>query len=195
MAQREHNVRTQNFQSAIGMVGNLANTIGVGSGKDEKGEYEQYSVNAGGIAGIANAGIGIYSNQKNYDYYQQGLMAEIEKQQLIPDTATMGSTNATLLGYNMFTTENIFSRYNIKSQFAQRIDKYFDQFGYLTNTLKIPNINNRPNWNYVKLAGANIIGDVPETDLQEIKSLFNEGITLWHNSATFLDYSQNNRTT
>ena len=193
MSQKQHNRTTQNIQTAIGMVGGLLGSIDVKEGKDKGGEYEQASFNTSGISGLVNAGISIYSNSKNYDYYQQGLMAEIEKQQLIPDTATLGSTNATLLGYNMFTTENIFSRYNIKRQFAERIDKYFDQFGYLTNTLKTPNINNRPNWNYVKTAGINLLGEIPETDMQEIKSLFNDGITLWHNPSTFLDYSQNNR--
>lgn len=66
-------------------------------------------------------------------------------------------------------------------------------YGYQTNEVKIPNLNNRPNWNYVKLIGANIIGNIPEIDLLEIKNLFNNGITLWHNTNTFLDYSQNNR--
>mgnify|MGYP007053709971 CR=1 FL=1 len=31
-----------------------------------------------------------------------------------------------------------------------------------------------------------------EDDLAEIKALFDKGITLWHNPATFADYSQNN---
>lgn len=35
--------------------------------------------------------------------------------------------------------------------------------------------------------------NVPQEDLQEFKAIFNNGVTLWHNPATFLDYSQNNR--
>ena len=66
-------------------------------------------------------------------------------------------------------------------------------FGYKTNTVKIPNINNRPNWNYIKTIGANIEGFIPQGDLSEIISLFDNGITLWHNSSNFLDYSVNNR--
>ena len=31
-----------------------------------------------------------------------------------------------------------------------------------------------------------------QEQFNEIKTLFNNGITLWHNPATFLDYSQNN---
>ena len=109
----------------------------------------------------------------------------------------MGAASFLLLAYKGYELidDNIFTRYSIKSQFAQRIDEYFDMYGYQTNSLKIPNINNRPNWNYIKTAGINLIGDIPEIDLQEIKSLFNEGFTIWHNTSTFLDYSQNNRTT
>ena len=67
-------------------------------------------------------------------------------------------------------------------------------YGYLTNTVKTPNLNNRPNWNYVKTIGANILGNIPQYDLQAIKDIFDNGVTLWHNPSTFLDYSQNNRT-
>ena len=84
-------------------------------------------------------------------------------------------------------------KYTIKKQFAERIDKFFDMYGYLTNTVKIPNINNRPNWNYIKTIGSNIIGDIPQEDIQSLKNMFDNGITLWHNKNTFLDYSQNNR--
>jgi hypothetical protein len=66
-------------------------------------------------------------------------------------------------------------------------------FGYQSNVLKIPNIFNRPYWNYVKTQGMNILGNIPNEDLENIKSLFNNGITFWHNPNYFLDYSQNNK--
>ena len=118
-------------------------------------------------------------------------MAQIEKQEMLPNTAHLG-TSATLLGYDLLN-DGVFTRYTIKSQFARKIDKYFDMYGYLTNERKVPNLNNRPNWNYVKTIGANIIGNIPQYDLQMIKNIFDNGVTLWHNSSTFLDYSQNNR--
>ena len=131
-------------------------------------------------------------NEVNHDFYIKQQMAQIEKQALLPDKVNMSSSNATLIGYNLID-KNIFTRYTIKSQFAQRIDKYFDMYGYLTNTVKTPNLNNRPNWNYIKTIGANILGDILQEDLQTIKQFFDNGITLWHNTNTFLDYSQNNR--
>lgn len=144
------------------------------------------------ISGSVNSATSLISDSQNYDFNIQRQMAQIEAQSLMPNQATLSSSNATLLGYEMIG-KNIFTRYNIKRQFAERIDKFFDMFGYLTNTFKVPNINNRPNWNYVKTIGLNAEGFIPQEDMQKIKHIFDSGITLWHNPATFLDYNQNNR--
>lgn len=128
---------------------------------------------------------------RNHEYYIKNQMAQMEKHQMLPNTSHLG-TSATALGYDLIN-DNVFTRYNIKRQFAERLDKYFDMYGYLTNTVKTPNLNNRPNWNYVKTIGANIIGNIPQTDLQEIKDFFNNGITLWHTTSNYLNYSANNR--
>ena len=72
------------------------------------------------------------------------------------------------------------------------IDNFFTMYGYKVNNTKIPNITGRRNWNYVKTVDCNIEGYIPQEDLNEIKGMFNNGVTIWHNPATFLDYSQNN---
>lgn len=152
----------------------------------------QEMITADMVQGGLNVGRDFVQNQVNYDFYIKQQMAQIEKQQMLPDSANLSSSNATLLGYNM-QDKNIFTRYTIKHEFAERIDKYFDMFGYLTNKVKVPNTNNRPNWNYVKTIGINLLGDIPQSDMALLKTYFDNGITLWHNPATFLDYSQNNR--
>lgn len=150
----------------------------------------------GNVSGAIGSGLStsqtLVQNEVNHEYYIKNQMAQIEKQAMLPDTANLSSSNATLIGYNLFE-KNLFYVFNIKRQFAERIDKYFDMYGYLTNTLKIPNLNNRPNWNYVKTQGLNIIANIPQEDTQIIQNMFDNGVTLWHNPATFLDYSQNNR--
>lgn len=153
------------------------------------------SMDAGSITssmtGVVKNALDLASIDKNHEFYVSQMMAQVEKQEMLPNTAHLG-TSATLLGYDLID-DNIFTRFTIKRQFAERIDKYFDMYGYLTNTLKVPNINNRPNWNYVKLQGANILANIPQEDLHQIKEFFNNGITLWHNTNNFLDYSVNNR--
>ena len=56
----------------------------------------------------------------------------------------------------------------------------------------MPNITGRRYWNFVKTKQVNITGDIPQDDMNEIKSYFNTGITFWHDTTKYLDYSQNN---
>lgn len=81
---------------------------------------------------------------------------------------------------------------SIRAEVAKVVDDYFSAYGYKIATWKVPNITGRRNWNFVKLNQANITADIPQTDMDEIKSMFIKGITIWHNPATFLDYSQDN---
>lgn len=80
----------------------------------------------------------------------------------------------------------------VKTEYLKIIDNYFTMFGYKTNLLKIPNITGRSNWNYVETRNINLLGNIPETDLDTIRQMFNSGITLWHTTTYFLDYSQTN---
>lgn len=80
----------------------------------------------------------------------------------------------------------------IRKEYAQICDNFMSMFGYKVNVVKVPNITGRANWNYVKTIGCYIDADIPQDDLKEIKSMFDKGITLWHNPLTFMDYSQAN---
>ena len=80
----------------------------------------------------------------------------------------------------------------IKREYAKIIDKYFDMFGYKVNMVKLPNITGRNYWNYVKTIGCELEGDIPQEHLNILKNMFNKGVTFWHDSTKFLDYSQNN---
>lgn len=93
------------------------------------------------------------------------------------------------LKLNHFT----FTQMSIKEEYARKIDKFFSMYGYKTNDVKTPNITGRLNWNYVKTIGAIVEStSVPDKYLNEYKEMLNNGITFWHNSSTFLDYSQSN---
>lgn len=118
-------------------------------------------------------------------------MAEIYQHSLIPDSAK-GNINGGDINTCSKTNTFYFYQLSIKQEFAKIIDDYFTMFGYKVNSLKVPNINTRPNWNYVKTIDCNIIGDIPQEDMQTIKTIFDTGVTIWHNPSTFLDYSQNN---
>lgn len=179
--QEAYNYEIDALKGGVGMLGDMGSML---SGNP--------SSMVGGFTGYIDKGIELMRLDKNHEFYVKNQMAQVEKQSLLPNNAQNSGSNATLLGYELMDN-NIFTRYTIKREFAERIDKYFDMYGYTINELKNININSRPNWNYIKTQGANILGNIPQYDLQTIKEMFDNGITFWHNPDTFLDYSQNNR--
>lgn len=180
------NLEQEQFNYGIGQVQNALGGTGQIVG-------DALSMNFGGaISTGINTPLNMIQNDINHEYYIKNQMAQIEKQKLVPDKVNMAGSNGTLLGYG-YNNKSIFVNFSIKKQFAQKIDKYFDMYGYALNLVKIPDIGNRPNWNYIKTIGCNIIANIPQGDLEVIKNMFNNGFTLWHNPATFQDYSQNNK--
>lgn len=147
--------------------------IGVGTAMLSSGNIIGGQFIGGGISDIYN------SVQEEYQH------------SLIPN-GVEGNINSgdvsTMIGINCLH----FYKMGVTSEYARICDRYLDMYGYKVNTIKIPNITGRTNWNYVKTIGANIEGDIPEEDMNELKTLFNNGITLWHNATTYLDYSQSN---
>lgn len=131
--------------------------------------------------GMIGGGIGLITDS----------MKEIYNHSLTPDQA-QGNTNSGDVTYSNDKIEVKAYKMTIRNEMAKCIDEYFTMYGYKVNRLKIPSLNGRTNWNYVKTIGANIEGDIPEDHLNEIKDIFNKGVTLWHNASTYLDYSQSN---
>lgn len=74
----------------------------------------------------------------------------------------------------------------------QMVDKYFSAFGYSVNCVENVNTRSRSHWNYIKTRDIIIDADCPESDAEEIESIYNSGVTIWHDAATFGDYSQDN---
>ena len=131
-------------------------------------------------AGMIAGGIGGIVNQAASDH-----------QHSFAPNANNGSLNSSDINYSHSRCFGIYDMC-VKEEFARKIDSIFDAVGYKTNEMKIPNVTGRRNWNYVQTRDVAITGNVPQEDLQEIKDMFNNGVTFWHNPATFLDYSQSN---
>lgn len=80
----------------------------------------------------------------------------------------------------------------ITPEYAKSIDDYFTMFGYKVNTLKLPQLNNRPHYTYCKTVGCNITGNLPQSSIKKINAIFDNGITHWVNIDEIGDYSLNN---
>ena len=126
------------------------------------------SLVTGAIGGLASAANDI-----------AGLLAEQYTHSIIPDQM-VGSANAgdisavsRMLGFYSYCK-------SVRPEYGQIIDNYFTMFGYKVNTLKVPETNSRESWNYVKTINISIAGNVPSNYMEQIKSMFNSGVTLWH---------------
>ena len=136
---------------------------------------------------MGNAGIGML----NYLEKAQSLYAQQGTANVVPDQVH-GNLNSGDIVWSKLKSQFTFLPMSIKREYAECIDEFWNVFGYRVNRVKLPNITGRRNWNYVKTVGCYIEADIPQGDLQEIKEMFDKGITLWHNPTTFMDYSQTN---
>lgn len=118
-------------------------------------------------------------------------MADVYKHSLIPDSAN-GNTGCSDVMFAVKKLAPIFYRMSIKDEYAKIIDDYFSAFGYKVNSFKVPNITGRLNWNYVKTIDCNCDGDIPNEDLETIRTNLNNGITFWHTPANIYNYSLSN---
>ena len=160
-----------NVASAV-FTGVASNVVGIASSKMW-----------GNPAGIASSSVGLLGSIFS-------TMAEINKAKTIPDQAQGNIMSSDILiGWQRYFTVDCMS---IRAEIASVCDDYLSMFGYKVNKVKTPNITGRRNWNYVKTVGCYIEADIPQDDLQEIKTMFDKGITFWHSPTTFMDYSQNN---
>lgn len=73
-------------------------------------------------------------------------------------------------------------------------DEYLDQYGYAVNeVMPLPYyMTCRSNWNYIKTQNINlsIIGN--NADCEELKGIFDAGVTIWHGLDNYGDYTKEN---
>ena len=82
---------------------------------------------------------------------------------------------------------------HIKPEYAKRIDSYFDKYGYAQRSMYVPERQNRNHWSYLKTVGCNIKGNINNTDLLTIKTIYDNGITTWNNLEEVGHYELDNR--
>ena len=137
----------------------------------------------GALAGAGNVASGVLSIANT--------LGSVYQHSLIPDSVS-GNVNCGDVNFTLGLTNLEFKCMSIKNEYARIIDNYFSMFGYKINRVKVPNITGRSNWNYVKTINCNFDGDIPQTDLNIIKTMFNNGVTLWHNPSTMYNYANSN---
>lgn len=136
---------------------------------------------------IANSEIALATSQQNATY-QASVVADTQGGSLAG-----GSLAAALPRENLSTGLGIFGiQMQPTYERLQKIDKYLDMFGYAVNTVKVPSLTSRSNWNYVKTVNADVRGTMPSQARQDIKDLLDRGIRFWHNGDNIGNYELSN---
>lgn len=143
-----------------------------------------------GVAGLANYASS-YIQGKNYveNTELQGnvteektiasAMAKLEDAQRVAD-------NVSLQGGDVyFTFQNQFSGYclvykQISDEYINILENYFQKYGYKVNIIETPNLHTRQSWDYIRTVGCNVVGSINNDSLEKIRTMFNNGVTIWH---------------
>ena len=81
----------------------------------------------------------------------------------------------------------------IPEEYASKIDDYFSMYGYAVNELKIPNLNNRKYFTYLKTANCNLSTRRMDAQTrQTIEGIYNNGITTWKELSQVGNYDLDN---
>ncbi|CAC21530.1 tail protein [Bacillus phage GA1] len=109
----------------------------------------------------------------------QGIDAQLKDiNNMPPNLVKMGGNIAFSFG-NLYSGVRFMIK-QIKPEYYSKLKGFFKSYGYKSNRIKIPNLRTRTAFNYVETEGCNIKGNIPNEDLNDLKAIFDGGITLWH---------------
>ena len=103
--------------------------------------------------------------------------AQIADKATLPNRILGSTTN----NFNMALGIQGFHVYNaqIRPFWAQKLDGFFDRYGYKVGRFKTVNRKNRKWYTYVKTINCEIEGKIPGEYYKEILSIYNRGVTFW----------------
>lgn len=189
-ASRQANVRAA--ETVGGIAGQVAGTAIAGVvGGGEVGR--QIGQNIGNIAGRISEYNPVSNIQAGMDYYNIKSAMEEEKEiHAIEPNAVRGTIGNDFTWLSVGQSGFTICERCINEEHARAIDNFFTAFGYKVNRLGTPNLNSRPNWNYIKCSSITLDGNAPADALENIRNMFLSGITFWHTTDVG-NYSLNNQ--
>lgn len=159
-----------------------------------------------GVLGGVNSGISQYFNSKMNDL----ALSQMSETNAIKDNTISSMANAKVT--DMLNTPRTLKttgsdanfdlansrkridviEYEPTTQYKTRIKDYFIRYGYAVNSYATINLNTRKYFNYIKTSICNISSSkIPIKHLEELKQIFNSGVTVWHveNGVEIGDYN------
>ena len=180
-------------------ISNIINT-GVGVGAN------LVSANFGGaISSLGNGITSFFENQMQRDFMKEN--ASLKENAIssmanakVSDMLTTPKALKTCGTDTLFNLVNGRFRidvveYGMNDQQHYRVLDYLKRYGYAQNKYMRLTLANRKYFTFIKTNVCNVTGEkIPHSDLEEIKTIFNSGITFWNmdNVRTIGDYQVNN---
>lgn len=140
---------------------------------------------ASSLSSLGSAVVSAGMEQAMYD-------ATMKDMQAIPDKIQGKTSSGVSLISGM---PGVFGKkMSLRYEWGEKIDKYFDMYGYNISAVKVPAWNTRNHYNYVKTSGVDIFGTIAKNDKETIANIFNSGVTFWHISGggVYGTYDTNN---
>lgn len=178
--------------SAIGAVASLftGNALGVANGAMgivQSGINQHFNILSNNLA---NSQLNERNKLSNFEVSS---MANAKVTDLINTPNSIKTTgNDTLFNLVNSNRRVDIIEFGLDFRYKTRIYDYFVKYGYKINRWEYINVNTRKYFNFIKTNICNIVGnEIPHEYLEEIKDIFNRGLTIWHidNGATVGDYS------
>lgn len=150
------------------------------------------SVFTGDPLNVLSTGIDAYKNVRS-----ELQSAERDRQRIgqmqtnVSLTGPSGGSLATFIASKKL--EILYRWWTVKPEFAEKIEQFFDVYGYKVSRFGIPNLNSRPRYNYIKCNNVNVYGNIPNEFLQPLRNMFINGFTLWHDKNNVGTYGNNTK--
>ena len=167
------NISTNNMRTYQGIIGSIMTGV---QGNIAGGSKQLASSILEGAYNYRSSKLKQEVNELDNYRTVQGLNAEESRARKLPATPSAGtSSSAVAIGTKGFFIQ----KKSIRGQFAMKIDKFFNMFGYAINKVGVPNIHARSRYTYIKTNSSNVTGSIPSDDKDIINEIFNKGIRFW----------------
>ena len=108
-----------------------------------------------------------------------GEMAKQKDLRLLPDNIRNQGNN---IEFDYITNRFRYKMeyFEITPDVKQRLFKYFMRFGYKSNEFKVPNLNSRYYYNFIKTIETTIFASLNNSIINQLKEIYQRGVTFWH---------------
>lgn len=179
-------------QSGLGMISTFADSVQSFSNATQSGSELGYlgAVNAG--VSLAQSAIAFQQTELSATEARDKVAFQFKDAQYQPNVVVGSQVPNIAVGKGFLKYR--FFNLHVRDDEAKRIDEFFTVFGYAVNRVKVPNLNNRKYWNFVKTNSCQISGEMPASSKKAIGKIFDGGIFFWKNGNNIGNFAVGGRT-